>query len=144
MHVHDLLTSGILKLFLTAADKVTFLGIRNCIILWNRDFWTRWENLHRENWNMDRISRTIRTLFYKPEINLWWWKRYCSKNHNSTLFFKGLISVSIDVLSASSSYKATYSEVAGYITISSIPEAVLVVKQRVSTSIRMKLASMYK
>ena len=66
------------------------------------------------------------------------------KNHNSTLFFKGLISISIDVLSASSSYKATYSELAGYITISSIPEAVLVVKQRVSTSIRMKLASMYK
>ena len=66
------------------------------------------------------------------------------ENHNSTLFFKGLISISIDVLSASSSYKATYSEVSGYITISSIPEAVLVVKQRVSTSIRMKLASVYK
>ena len=49
MHVHDLLTRDILKLFLTAADKVTFLGIRNCIILWNRDFRTGWENLHREN-----------------------------------------------------------------------------------------------
>ena len=144
MHVHDLLTSGILKLFLTAADKVTFLGIRNCIILWNRDFWTRWENLHRENWNMDRISRTIRTLFYKPEIIYGDESDTVVKNHNSTLFFKGLISISIDVLSASSSYKATYSEVAGYITISSIPEAVLVVKQRVSTSIRMKLASVYK
>ena len=49
MHLHSLSTSGILKLFLTAAEKKFLcLGIRNCIILWYLDFLTRWENLHSE------------------------------------------------------------------------------------------------
>ena len=50
MHVRDLSTPGILKLFLTATEK-EFLcfELRNCIILWYCDFSTRWENLHHEN-----------------------------------------------------------------------------------------------
>ena len=41
MHLHNLSTSGILKLFLTAAEKKFLcLGIRNCIILWYHDFLT--------------------------------------------------------------------------------------------------------
>ena len=64
MPVCVLSTPGILKLFLTAAEKKFLcLEIRNCIILWYCDLLTRWENLHRENWKMNRISwSTIRSF----------------------------------------------------------------------------------
>ena len=50
MHVRDLSTHDILKLLLTSTEK-DFLcfGLRNWIMLWYRDFLTKWENLHREN-----------------------------------------------------------------------------------------------
>ena len=51
-----------IEIVLTGAEK-KFLcfGIRNFIILCYRDFLTRWENLHRENFKKDQISQiTIR------------------------------------------------------------------------------------
>ena len=64
MHVCDLSTPG-LKLFLTAAEK-KFLcfGIRNCIILCYRDFLTRWENLHCENWKMGGLEPPYKTMMF--------------------------------------------------------------------------------
>ena len=35
--------------FNSSRKKFHCLGIGNCIILWYRDFLTRWENLHCEN-----------------------------------------------------------------------------------------------
>ena len=48
MQVRNLNIPGILKLFLTGAE-IFCLGIRNCIILWYRNFLTSWENLHCKN-----------------------------------------------------------------------------------------------
>ena len=52
-------TAWDIEIVSNSSRKFFFLcfGIRNCIILSYRNFLTRWENVHRENWKMDRIFR---------------------------------------------------------------------------------------